>query len=210
MLTKRKIKSRVKNKELINLRRQEIINAAVDLFVQNGFHKTTVRDITNRSGMSMGALYDYIRTKEDILYLVCDYIHETVGNKLRSVVSENINTESTIKKAIRDYIVIIDELQNYLLLLYQDTKSLNKAARKYIYKAELELTAIFENIIINYTNNYSLSFTDKQIKLIANNIMVLGHMWAFRRWILQKEYSLDEFIEYQTSSILNILNNNEK
>lgn len=203
MLTKKRIKSRVKNKELINTRRQEIINAAVELFVQNGFHKTTVRDITNRSGMSMGALYDYIRTKEDILYLVCDHIHDTVGNKLKSSLTDNINTIDSIKQAIRDYIVIIDELQNYLLLLYQDTKSLNKTARKYIYRAEMELTGLFENIVKNYIEHNSLIIGKKQIKLIANNIMVLGHMWAFRRWTLQKQFSLEEYIKYQTISIMN-------
>lgn len=38
---------------------------------------------------------------------------------------------------------------------------------------------------------------------MAHNIMVLGEMWVFRRWALAKEFTLDEFIQKQTSLILN-------
>ena len=68
--SKTRIASNIKDKDLINVRRQELVNAAVELFVKKGFHKTTVREIAKEFGMSMGALYDYIRTKEDILFLV--------------------------------------------------------------------------------------------------------------------------------------------
>ena len=67
--TTRRIKSRVKNKDLIEVRRNEIVKAAVELFVKKGFHKTTVREISTEFGMSMGTLYDYIRTKEDIKWI---------------------------------------------------------------------------------------------------------------------------------------------
>ncbi|MEE9239204.1 MAG: hypothetical protein V3U58_06535, partial [Thermodesulfobacteriota bacterium] len=33
-------------------------------------------------------------------------------------------------------------------------------------------------------------------------IMVQGQMWAFRRWALQKNYTLERYIETQTKSIL--------
>ena len=82
--TKTRIASNIKDKDLINVRRQELVNAAVELFVKKGFHKTTVREIAKEFGMSMGALYDYIRTKEDILFLVCDHIHKSVSDKLQS------------------------------------------------------------------------------------------------------------------------------
>ena len=38
-ISKKEIESSVKDKELIEIRRKEIVNAAVDLFVRKGFHK---------------------------------------------------------------------------------------------------------------------------------------------------------------------------
>ena len=49
-----------------------MIKGAVTLFKEKGFHRTTTREIAKAAGFSIGTLYEYIRTKEDVLYLVCD------------------------------------------------------------------------------------------------------------------------------------------
>jgi len=200
------IESNVKDKHLVEVRRMEIVKAAVDLFVRNGFHKTTVREIAQRFGMSVGTLYEYIRTKEDILFLVCDYIHTSVGMRVRpSLKLTSDNTES-LRRAIKIYFEIVDEMQDYIIFLYQETKSLSKEARKYIFNAEDEMTQIFEGIILKGNKEGSFSVDKKDIPLIAHNIMVLGQMWAFRRWVIQKNYTLERYIEIQTNSILSRLN----
>ena len=33
--------------------------------------------------------------------------------------------------------------------------------------------------------------------IAANNIFVQGHMWGFRRWILQKRFTIDEYTNTQ-------------
>jgi hypothetical protein len=37
---------------------------------------------------------------------------------------------------------------------------------------------------------------------LANNIFVQGQMWGFRRWILQKEFTLEEYMDRQINFIL--------
>ena len=39
--------------------RQEIINAAHDLFTQQGFHGTSMRQIAKQAGMALGSLYNH-------------------------------------------------------------------------------------------------------------------------------------------------------
>ena len=196
------IESNVKDKHLIEVRRMEIVKASVDLFVRKGFHKTTIREIAERFGMSVGTLYEYIRTKEDILFLVCDYIHTSVSMRVRPSLKITSDSTETLEMAIKIYFEIIDEMQDYIIFLYQETKSLSKEARKYIFNAEDEMTQIFEEILSKGNKDGSFSIDKKDIPLIAHNIMVLGQMWAFRRWILQKKYTLDRYIEIQTSSVL--------
>jgi len=198
-----RIKSNIKDKTLINKKRDHIANKSVELFVNKGYHQTTVREIAKASGMSMGALYDYISTKEDILFLVCDYIHTTVSNKLKNSFIEEKNALENLKVAIGEYYNIIDEIQDYMLLLYQETKSLNKNARKYVFNAELELTGIFENILKQCIKEKSIGLKNTEVKLVAQNIMVVGQMWAFRRWILSRDNTINSYIETQTSLILN-------
>ena len=60
MAETKRIKSQIKDKRLVEIRRREIVKAAVDLFIRKGFHKTTVREIAQKFGMSIGTLYEYI------------------------------------------------------------------------------------------------------------------------------------------------------
>lgn len=201
--SKVRIKSKIKNEDLINIRRQELVNAAVKLFVQKGFHKTTVREIAKEFGMSMGALYDYIRTKEDILFLVCDHIFKSVSDKLKASVDADQDAEGKLRNAIHDYFIIIDSIQDYTLLLYQETKSLSRKDRNYVLSAEMELTKIFEDIIVQGIKEKTFMINRRSAKIVANNIMVQGQMWSFRRWVAQKNYSLKNYTKIQTDLIIN-------
>jgi AcrR family transcriptional regulator len=205
MAETKRIESQIKDKRLVEVRRREIVRAAVDLFIRKGFHKTTVREIAQKFGMSIGTLYEYIRTKEDILYLVCDYIHSNVRDKVRPSLTVTGNSIDTLKRAIYTYFTIIHEMQDYVLFLYQETKSLSHEARKYIFRAEEEMTQIFEEILIQGVDEGSFSIDRRDVNIITHNIMVIGHMWAFRRWMLQKNYTLERYIETQTKLILSAL-----
>ncbi len=210
MAETKRIESQIKDKRLVEVRRREIVRAAVDLFIRKGFHKTTVREIAQKFGMSIGTLYEYIRTKEDILYLVCDYIHSNVRDKVRPSLTVTGNSIDTLKKAIYTYFTIIHEMQDYVLFLYQETKSLSHEARKYIFRAEEEMTQIFEEILIQGVDEGSFSIDRRDVNIITHNIMVIGHMWAFRRWMLQKNYTLERYIETQTKLILSALTTGTK
>lgn len=196
------IKSKIKNEKLIDERRKKIVNAAVKLFVKKGYHETTVREIADEFGMSMGALYDYIRTKEDILFLVCDHIHKTISDNLKVPMSNKKDALDKLKTAIERYFTIVDEIQDYMLLLYQETKSLSRESRKYIFSAEKELTAIFENILYQCIKEKSVKIPGDHVKTVANNIMVMGQMWTFRRWVIQDQLTLGSYIKIQTELIL--------
>ena len=53
-------------KVLIEKRREQMIRGAVKLFKEKGFHRATTREIAKAAGFSIGTLYEYIRTKEDV------------------------------------------------------------------------------------------------------------------------------------------------
>ena len=57
----------------------------MQLFKQKDFH-VQQREIAKAAGFSIGTLYEYIRTKDDVLYLVCDSIYEHVKERLEEVV----------------------------------------------------------------------------------------------------------------------------
>lgn len=53
-------------------RRNRIIDAAVKEFSENGYNAASIKTIVKRSGISIGALYSYFSSKEDLFLTVVD------------------------------------------------------------------------------------------------------------------------------------------
>ncbi|BAC14965.1 TetR/AcrR family transcriptional regulator [Oceanobacillus iheyensis] len=189
-----RILSSVKDQQLVSKRRNQIIKGAMRLFQEKGFHRTTTREIAKESGFSIGTLYEYIRTKEDVLFLVCESIHDQVRDRIAdSMEVENPSIES-MRMAVRSFFYLMDDMQDEILMLYQETKSLKKETRDFVLQQE---RAVVDIMIKLLSTCLERNKQDKEICLIANNIVVGGHMWGFRRWIIQKEFTLEEYIDLQ-------------
>ncbi|UOE55384.1 TetR/AcrR family transcriptional regulator [Bacillus sp. CMF12] len=198
-MKKREVQASVKDERLVKKRRDQMIKGAVTLFIQKGFHRTTTREIAKASGFSIGTLYEYIRTKEDVLYLVCDSIYDQVAERLQKGLDTKQGTLESLKQGIADYFKVVDEMQDEVLVMYQEVKALTKDALPYVLKKEIEMVGMFEHVITLCVENGELDLREEKIKMIAHNIFVQGQMWAFRRWSLQKMYSIDEYIQLQTN-----------
>ncbi|WP_158240371.1 TetR/AcrR family transcriptional regulator [Mycobacterium hubeiense] len=61
-------------------RRAQIIESAVAVFVERGYHATTMADIAADAGIGQGTLYRYVPSKRELLDLVFDYsVEELMG-----------------------------------------------------------------------------------------------------------------------------------
>lgn len=204
MAGKRKVHASVKDEGLVKLRREQMVKGAINLFKEKGFHRTTTREIASASGFSIGTLYEYIRSKEDVLYLVCDQIYEEVHEKISETMQDlHQVTKETVKNGIAAYFRIMDEMQDELLVMYQEAKSLSKEALPYVLEKELQMVSMFEKLILQYVENNQWEIDVRQVKLLAHNIVVLGQMWGFRRWALRKLYTIEEYTKLQTDIFLN-------
>jgi AcrR family transcriptional regulator len=199
---KKSVPSMVKDPQLIKKRREQMIKGAVRLFKQKGFHKTTTREIAKESGFSIGTLYEYIGSKEDVLYLVCDAIYEEVKDRLVHQLDTNSKGINRLKGAITAYFQVIHDMQDEVLVMYQEAKSLPKEALSYVLQKEEEMTNMIEVILCDSMKEEAIFLPEEKVKLIAHNILVQAHMWTFRRWSIQKLYGLQEYTELQIEQLL--------
>ncbi len=197
------IPTQVKDQGLIDRRRLQIVDAAVKLFVKKGFHKTTTREIARESGISTGLLYEYVASKEDVLYLVCDAIHAQVEYRVAEALKKAKGGRVALAAMIREYFRVCHRMSDHILLVYQETRTLPPHWRKKVLENEVRLTGFFVKVLKDLVASRELpEIEEKSIVLMAHNITVLGHMWNFRRWILSRLYTIDEYIQLQTDFIL--------
>ena len=201
----RDVQTQIKNPELVLRRRRQIVDAAVQLFIQNGFHKTTTRQIARAAGFSIGSLYEYVASKEDVLYLVCDAIHAEVEQAVAEAMSRATGGHPSLAAVIREYFLVCHRMNNHILLIYQETQSLPSQWKKRVLENEVRITGIFVEVLARLISSGDLPhLNEDSIDLVAHNISVLGHMWTFRRWFLARHYSIEDYIEHQTKFILGL------
>lgn len=201
MTKKIHVATNVKDEHLIETRRQQIVTSAIQLFREKGFHRTTTREIAASAGFSIGTLYEYIRSKEDVLYLVCDSIYTKVMETITKF-PEGINALDTLKLAIDQYYRLIDQMPEEFTIMYQETKSLPKPKMQYVLTKELEMVSIFEQMLKNCRSELHVTLSDDEIYAAANQIVVQGQSWAFRKWALSNRFTIGQYIDTETKLLL--------
>jgi AcrR family transcriptional regulator len=90
-----------------NTRRQQVLDAALACFSENGFHQTGMADIVQRSGMSHGAVYGYFQSKDDIIEALADDRHagEALLNSLGKQKEDPIEAIQEIVRAYAHWLI---------------------------------------------------------------------------------------------------------
>ena len=203
MISPQDVPTQVKNKNLVAIRRRQIVDAAVELFIEKGFHKTTTRQIARTAEMSIGSLYEYVASKEDILYLVCDAIHAEVQRGVSEALERAQNGTNPLAEVIREYFHVCQNMQDHILLIYQEIQSLPVKWRNIVLENEIRITGLFSAVLLQLIENGQLKPMEaRTLDLMAHNITVLGHMWTFRRWFFSRRYTIEQYTDMQTAFIL--------
>ena len=97
-------RSRRKPKGSGQERREEIIAAAKDLFMTEGFTKVTTRAIAEKAGLSQTGVYLYFPAKEDILKAIADKTHDAISAAFDRAVAKPGSPRETFRRLIHAYI----------------------------------------------------------------------------------------------------------
>ncbi len=197
------VPTQIKNPELVEQRRRQIIDAAVPLFIEKGYHKTTMKQIAHSAGFSIGLVYEYITSKEDILYLVCTSIHDEVEGGVKKALTKTTDSRKALAEVIREYFMVCHRMSDPILLMYQVTQFLPTQWKKKVLKNEIRITNLFVEAVARIVSSGHMPHLENySFEQIANNISVLGHQWAFRGWYLTRHYTIEGYIKFQTDFIL--------
>lgn len=187
------------DEELVHERRQFIAECALPLFMKNGFHRTSVRQITKACNMSIGALYHYIGSKDDIGLLLAEQMRREMIEFMGSAFDDPRPVES-LRSTIAEWCRLCNRLQDNVLFLYREFGNIKESIQKRIVEVDDQCIEMFEKVLVKGVN--AGVFRISNTRLFALNIYVCGNMWAFRRWYLRPLMTLDQYIEDQTDLLM--------
>lgn len=195
------IPAKIVNEELVSRRRQELIEASTELFLKQGFHKTSVREIASAVGWNMGMLYAYISCKEDVLYLIHrNFLDQTWEHRPTKQLG---TVEQTLRVALKYWFRMVDKDRRQFKLLYRESASLRPEHLEEIKDSETQQRTYFATIIRDGFARGEFRAVDAE--LVAQNILSMCHSWALKGWWLRREFTFDEYEELQSDLVFRML-----
>ena len=187
------VKSQVTDEKLVMKRREQIVAAAIELFSEQGYYRTSIQDIARKAGVSIGLIYQYAQTKEDVLLLALLTVLESYREEIPQSVQQTDAPLDALYKTLATYCRIIDRRRSAAVLAYRSTKSLPGPQREHIKQLEIE------------TNEYVAQrlrdciaaglFRDLNVNLVTYQLVLYAHTWALKHWRLSEMVTIDEYIE---------------
>jgi len=187
-----------RNVHLVEKKHRQIVEGACRIFFKKGYHPTTIRMIAKASGMSMGQLYHYISSKDDVLYLVHKHMQKVWYDYLKNSEMEKIGDPlQKLTEALRHTLEFMVENKRLLQFIYTESKYLDKKHLRVV------LDMDYKNVIGFWRN--LLKEVNRQ-KSIKGNSDVLGSLIAYllvflplRGWTLRDmptSKSVDSLVEF--------------
>lgn len=111
------------------LKREQIIQCALELFASRGFYSTTIPDIAKSLKMSVGNMYNYFKSKDILASEIIKYISIYLGEKLKEINEEDISTKEKTRKIVEMYFKTASlkpEMIDYFLRIYLSNREVFK------------------------------------------------------------------------------------
>lgn len=192
--------SEVKDEQLIAERRRQFVAVALELFRANGYSRTTVREIARGVGVSVGLLYLYFRSKEDILSLACRQFVQRFTAATTATASAGNRPADRLCQAFALLVDAVDQSSDLHLVVYREMPNLPRDARRFITQAELDLVTDFQSILDDGVAQGVFQSHDTRLR--AHSLVMLGHMWALKRWALRDVMTARQFAGEQVDHCL--------
>jgi AcrR family transcriptional regulator len=136
----------------VERRKDRLENAAKQLFIRQGFHATSMRNIAARAGTSLGNVYNYYPTKEAILGSIIEKYQRVIDDRLRSMFDEIQDPLSAdgLSRFARLVKLMVSDHHDFWLLMYIDVLEFeNRHFRK-----------MFENLAHKMRRRFAKSFAE--------------------------------------------------
>lgn len=189
--------------EVIQKRKGVIEDAACDLFITQGFHATSMRDIARRAKVSLGNVYNYFPTKESIFESIIDRYMLVIDDELREIFSQIDEPlePSNLRKLAALVGKLVNEHSDFWLLMYIDVLEFqNRHFRK-----------MFDGITDRFRKIFGNKFDeaaqrgDLRMGVDAAPVFTAAYMQFFNYFLVEKLFGGNHHLGLNDEQALNCL-----
>jgi len=81
-------------------KRPLILQAAIEVFAEQGFASVTVAEIADRAGIGKGTVYEYFSSKDELLFAVFEWMNDKIFERICSLLDEGGSTRERLQRLL--------------------------------------------------------------------------------------------------------------
>lgn len=181
-------------------RRSQIISAAVRILENESFDQMSMSELAEEAKISVGTIYQYVKSKEDVLVMVIVDILEAYREAMTPILESEPDPVARLRQAFRAYSEVVESRRSAVVLGYGASRALSADGRKRVKELEEETTGMLADCV-----RYGVdagSFTAASPDLVAWDLAVLAHTWALKYWHMAPLQTFDDYVEAQLGAVL--------
>ncbi len=185
------------NAEIRIEKRQQILDTAINLFADSGFHATSISSIAKEAGVSKGLMYNYFESKEALLYAITDEITTDIMDMMNPDHDDEITTQE-----MKDFFTLLfdslKEKTGHWKLYYQIT--MQKDVLKYLINQQQNEKSIRNNhLIYKY---FVERFENPQVEMMLFSSLFKGFSLQY---VVAPDMFSDELVEAFKQKLVDLI-----
>ena len=128
-------------------RRKQLLAAAQEVFVANGYHAAAMDDIAERAGVSKPVLYQHFPSKLELYLALLDQHVEVLGEQVRSALQATDDNRQRVDGCIAAYFDFVDDPGGAFRLVFESDLRNEPAVRERVERSlQISIDALADTI----------------------------------------------------------------
>jgi AcrR family transcriptional regulator len=185
----------VKKEETVIRNLSRIFDAALKISNEKGFQAMSMRDFSKETGLSMGALYAYFGSKDDLLDMILRQGRQLVLRILDQHIHPIGNPVQKLETAIRTHLYLSEALQPWFYFSFMEAKNMSPREKEKTVASELYTDQLFADILKE--GQEAGLFTPRDRQQSAGGIKALLQDWYVKRWkYARRKTAVDQYADF--------------
>ncbi len=187
------IRVKKENKVVKNLER--IFSATLKISNRKGFQAMSMRDLSREANLSMGALYSYFASKEELVAMLQNQRRTVTKRILDDRIAQESRPAARLRAAILTHLYLSEAMQPWFYFSYMEAKNLSKKEQDLAVASELYTEKLLADILEQGQIQGAFELRDYQ--LTASVIKAMLQDWYLkRRKYAKRRVSVDKYAQF--------------
>jgi AcrR family transcriptional regulator len=171
---------------------QKILKTAAKIFADKGFHKTSVRDISRATRMSLAGLYYYFTTKEELLYLIQERCFVTLLQRWEQAATAETDVRTRIRVFAENHLSFFLHNMHEMKVMAHEDESLTGEFNDKILVLKRRYVKVIMDLIVELRGREN----GKEIDLRVATFSLFGMMnWIYTWYQPKRDLPLRQLTE---------------